>query len=305
MADNSNWRKNFDSDDRQEFNRSYRDPLSEDERDYRYRGNWNYRSDYEREVPHTDERGRTGDDMNRHRSFSGDYNYSGNDNRRYDQGNYRGDKASSNSDYRRYGNEYNAGPSGYGDNDYRSDYDRYGDDYNRGRSDSGFESGNYGNSYGQSYDQGGYNRNRGGSEFEHGGSDRTGNRSQYSYDRYGRRYDERAGSGSADVWESGASFNRQNRGKGPKGYRRSEERIREDVCDRLADAYQLDASEIEVKVEGNTVTLSGTVTDKNQKRIAEDIVEDVSGVQDVENNIRVNKGGSGNSADANSSGTIL
>jgi osmotically-inducible protein OsmY len=35
---------------------------------------------------------------------------------------------------------------------------------------------------------------------------------------------------------------RSNRGRGPKNYQRSEERIREDVCDRLSDDYLIDAS---------------------------------------------------------------
>ena len=52
----------------------------------------------------------------------------------------------------------------------------------------------------------------------------------------------------------------QHRGRGPKNYKRSDERIREDVCDRLSDDGMVDASEIEVKVSGAEVTLDGTVT---------------------------------------------
>jgi hypothetical protein len=48
-------------------------------------------------------------------------------------------------------------------------------------------------------------------------------------------------------------------GRGPKGYRRSDSRIREDVCDRLTDAPFLDASDIDVTVTDGEVTLSGTV----------------------------------------------
>lgn len=79
----------------------------------------------------------------------------------------------------------------------------------------------------------------------------------------------------------------QFRGRGPKGYRRSDERIREDVNDRLSDDYYLDASDIEVSVSETVVTLSGTVDSRNDKRRAEDIAEDVSGVTNVENRLRV------------------
>jgi len=81
----------------------------------------------------------------------------------------------------------------------------------------------------------------------------------------------------------------QHRGRGPKGYRRSDERIREDVNDRLSDDYYLDASEIEVAVAETVVTLSGTVLTRADKRRAEDIAEDVSGVTNVENRLRVSQ----------------
>jgi hypothetical protein len=77
------------------------------------------------------------------------------------------------------------------------------------------------------------------------------------------------------------------RGRGPKNYVRSDERIREDVSDRLADHAHLDASEIDVQVQNGEVTLSGTVDDRMSKRRAEDCADDVSGVKHVQNNLRV------------------
>ena len=77
------------------------------------------------------------------------------------------------------------------------------------------------------------------------------------------------------------------RGRGPKGYRRSDERIKEDVNDRLSDDYYLDASDVEVMVENTEVTLTGTVRNRNDKRRAEDLAESVSGVTNVENRLRV------------------
>jgi osmotically-inducible protein OsmY len=76
-------------------------------------------------------------------------------------------------------------------------------------------------------------------------------------------------------------------GRGPKGYRRSDERITEDVNEALSQHPDLDASEIEVKVQNGEVTLSGTVEERQYKRMAEDVVERCSGVQDVRNEIRV------------------
>jgi hypothetical protein len=76
-------------------------------------------------------------------------------------------------------------------------------------------------------------------------------------------------------------------GRGPKGYQRADSRIREDVCDRLADAPDVDPGDIEVEVREGEVTMSGTVKDRWQKRRAEDVVEYVSGVKEVHNRLRV------------------
>jgi hypothetical protein len=77
------------------------------------------------------------------------------------------------------------------------------------------------------------------------------------------------------------------RGKGPKNYLRSDERISEDINDRLQDDPYVDASDIEVHIDKCEVILGGTVQDKYAKRRAADIAEDVRGVRHVENRIRV------------------
>ncbi|MCD6063921.1 MAG: hypothetical protein K0R82_1832 [Flavipsychrobacter sp.] len=77
------------------------------------------------------------------------------------------------------------------------------------------------------------------------------------------------------------------RGKGPKNYLRSDERISEDINDRLQDDPYVDASDIEVRIDKCEVILSGTVDDLRAKRRAADIAEDVRGVRHVENHIRV------------------
>ena len=78
-------------------------------------------------------------------------------------------------------------------------------------------------------------------------------------------------------------------GKGPKGYVRSDERIREDVCDRLSDDDEIDGSEISVTVKAGEVTLEGTVVDRHSKHRAEDVAESVSGVREVINHLRAKK----------------
>lgn len=77
------------------------------------------------------------------------------------------------------------------------------------------------------------------------------------------------------------------RGLGPKGYTRSDERIHDDVCDRLTDDPMIDASDVEVKVANGEVTLTGTVDSREEKRRVEDSIEPVSGIGDVQNLLRI------------------
>lgn len=86
----------------------------------------------------------------------------------------------------------------------------------------------------------------------------------------------------------GWSTGRQNyAGRGPKNYQRSDDRIREEISDRLTDDPRIDASDLVVDVSNCEVTLSGTVNDRDQKRRAEDLAESISGVKEVTNNIRL------------------
>lgn len=83
------------------------------------------------------------------------------------------------------------------------------------------------------------------------------------------------------------SFEGPHRGKGPKNYNRSAERIKEDASDRLAKDSLVDASNIELQVKDNELVLSGTVDTRFEKRRAENLVENVSGIKNVQNNLRV------------------
>ena len=69
--------------------------------------------------------------------------------------------------------------------------------------------------------------------------------------------------------------------------RRSDDSIQEEIRHSLADHPDLDASEVEVTVEGGEVTLTGSVEDRDARWLAEDLVESVLGVSLVHNRLRV------------------
>jgi hypothetical protein len=79
------------------------------------------------------------------------------------------------------------------------------------------------------------------------------------------------------------------KGKGPRGYRRSDESILEEACGRLADDGWLDATDISVTVHNSEITLEGSVSDRDGKRRAEDLVAAVRGVWDVHNRLHVRR----------------
>jgi osmotically-inducible protein OsmY len=195
----------------------------------------------------------------------------------------------------RYGHERDFGDSaGYGTGGSTRDWrDVMGEDRDRG-----------GTSYGTGYDR---SRERG-----YGGGYGAGPRGREDLGRYGasdfgrgsrgdqdeRGFFERMGDevrswfGEDDDRERSSGYGRtgevqHHRGRGPKNYTRSDDRIREDVNDRLTDDPHVDASEIEVIVQNREVTLSGTVNSRFEKRHAEDIADNVPGVTHVQNNLRV------------------
>jgi len=200
----------------------------------------------------------------------------------------------------RRGSEYgSSGREGYwggGWENERDERSRYGNPIGG----SGFERG-----YNESPSSG-YSSQRSNYPSNYRSSDRYGERgSEYDRERYGggeeRGWWDRASDAVAS-WFGDEDAERRRRmdeqrahrrARGPKGYRRSDERIREDVNDRLGDDYYIDASDIEVMVSNTEVTLTGTVPTRNDKRRAEDIAEGVSGVTNVENRLRVKQSGAG------------
>jgi hypothetical protein len=200
--------------------------------------------------------------------------------------------------WRQNDRDRDAGGSGWG----RYERDRYegrgmdrwegGQSYDRheGRGDRGWEGG------GRDYEErgmrggyegnrsfgGGFDSNRGGYQEGRGGYERSGSsfgqsdRGQWGYGQMGM-----------GMGRIGGMQGRM-QGRGPKGYKRSDERIKEDVCECLSSGH-IDASEIEVTVKNCEVTLTGTVDDRRAKRMAEELIDDVPGVTEVHNQIRVKR----------------
>jgi len=185
------------------------------------------------------------------------------------------------------------GPVG-GGYDPVSDYDRASSDYRSRRNTRGYSNPSY--FTGDDFGGGDVSGNYGGHRFSGDASGGT-NYARGGYSQYrGSEHDSdrgllaRAGDEVASWFgdEDAARRREQDhRGRGPGGYTRSDQRILEDVCDRLTEDRGVDASAISVTVDKGDVTLDGTVGDRLQKRRAEDCVESVSGAKHVQNNLRV------------------
>jgi osmotically-inducible protein OsmY len=133
------------------------------------------------------------------------------------------------------------------------------------------------------FGQGGHNY-----DLDRGGSDDRQSYRNRSGGRYGSQGD---GPLSMESWSPGPYT-----GRGPKGYKRSDQQITEDACQRLERDGQVDASEIEVSTDDGVLHLRGTVSDRESKRRAEQCVESVYGARDVVNELRVSQS-SGQSSD--------
>lgn len=205
------------------------------------------------------------------------------------QGRFRDEDRRRDYGYGREGSEERHGrPTGYG-------YGRQGDEYRPGPYGQ-----NTGNGFGQRSDQNRDER-RGDRDFFDRATDEV--QSWFGDDdaERRRRMDDRRGNG--DSWHLGSG---EFRGRGPRNYTRSDERVRDDVNDRLSDDAHVDASDIEVTVAEGEVTLGGQVQNRFAKRHAEDIAERVLGVRHVQNNLRVrnpaDRAGEGNMARTDATG---
>jgi osmotically-inducible protein OsmY len=210
------------------------------------------------------------------------------------------------------GPAYGAGGyTGYGE---RSVNERgYGSrNYSTGRDGGGYRSAGYGADLYQERNAEGYRGDRGPGDARGGarGYDREqddhwtfgfGNELEgpaYARGHSRREYEAtRGGREAGNLWERTQRFfggdgqedrdQESHRGRGPQGYRRPDERINDEVHDRLTEDRHIDASGVTVTVQDGEVTLSGTVTSRHAKHHAEHIIEDLSGVKHVQNNLRV------------------
>jgi len=110
--------------------------------------------------------------------------------------------------------------------------------------------------------------------------------SQGYYEGFGRRGQQEWRPGPPEPFRSSWS-GRQPYAKGPKGYVRSDQRIREDLCDRLMVMPEIDSSDVEVSVSQGVVTLAGTIPDRAMKHHLERLADAIAGVIDVNNQLRL------------------
>lgn len=279
------WQQGRDS--RNQVHRSRDDYSSNygyDQRDSGYRG-----EDYRSGAPYRSDRGRMDErrddysDLDRNRNRSTNMG-SGYDPYNYGQtvGSFNQGKEGSYSSRFDYDSYRNRDRYDNRDTGYDSDYNR---SYGRREADTYGTGSYYGNTYRDRYERSDEVSDRDRRNTEDRYRNITGNR-----DWWDRTTDEVASWFGDDDAQRRRERDRAmgpHRGKGPKGYTRSDERIKDDVNDRLSDDSFIDASDIDVTVEHCEVVLSGTVDSKEEKRRAEDIAERISGVKNVENRLKV------------------
>jgi osmotically-inducible protein OsmY len=212
-------------------------------------------------------------------------------------------------DYSQSGRGQNFGQERYGQSSYGQG--GYGQgNYGQG----GFGQGNYGQpnysygrpSYGQDYGSSGTS-NYGRSSYGAGRPDREpeasrsmGNwRPRQGFGGYGGEGSYvsqgwREPYGEGQQYGSSGAGQGMHRGKGPKNYQRSDERLKEMLCERLHEDPDIDPSEVTVNVQGGRITLDGTVDSRQAKHAIEEIADQL-GIQDVQNNLRVSRMGAAGS----------
>jgi hypothetical protein len=79
----------------------------------------------------------------------------------------------------------------------------------------------------------------------------------------------------------------RHRGRGPKGWKRSDPLVHDQVCETLMKSPDVDASDVEVSVVDGIVTLAGSVPDKRMRRLAEIEIHDIPGVMQIFNHLRI------------------
>ena len=190
---------------------------------------------------------------------------------RYAQGG-RSDPSSFSPDWSREGAEPR-----YSDDPYYSrNRERTPDEYLRGRDDSRRTD--------WPYERSGRDRGR---DIERSRDEDQDRHYRGSYSRSTTPFEYPGGSGY--VYSESWTLHGPYSGRGPKGYKRSDQQITEEACQRLERDGEIDASEIEVTAEEGVIRLRGTVQDRATKRRAEQCVESIYGARDVMNELRVSQ----------------
>jgi osmotically-inducible protein OsmY len=196
------------------------------------------------------------------------------------------------------------GQTGYGQGNYGgSQRGRYGEGQgSRGSSDYGYSGGESRRRYGQGSGDYGYGQNYGGQraygeewrspQRGYGGEGRFGGESSRQDYFTGESSGMSGGMGGmGGVGYAGQGYGQgmgEHRGKGPKGYQRSDERTKELLCERLREDPHIDPSEVTITVQGGKITLEGTVDSRQTKNAIEEVAEQF-GTQDVQNNLRIQR----------------
>jgi len=218
----------------------------------------------------------------------------------YDQGSWRREEREPElTGYGRYG-------EGYGRRDYGPQGYNLGTNYGQGGPmGQGFGQGGSGSSYGREGYGGGYGP--GPRDPGYGGFDNPGYRRGEGSWRQGRWesemqggnqpydpfYQPQQGRQGYQYGQTTRPYPQYGRGQGqegrqpraPRGYIRSDDRIREDICDAII-MEGIDAGEVEVVVVAGEVTLTGSVDDRQDRRRIEDVADQVPGVKNVNNQLR-------------------
>lgn len=85
------------------------------------------------------------------------------------------------------------------------------------------------------------------------------------------------------------NHDRRYSGVGPLGYKKDDRKIHEEVCEMLLWNQDVDATDIDVTVENGIVFLKGFVDSRHAKKTAEKILDQISGVKDVQNQLILKK----------------
>ncbi|MET0985203.1 MAG: BON domain-containing protein [Steroidobacteraceae bacterium] len=207
----------------------------------------------------------------------------------------RGDEASQRGEWR----EQSFGRGRYEDEDYLRVGGSYGGQY--GSRDWNDDGQDQGHGYGSQSHPSGIS-GRYGSDYSMTGTELPGQWERGFSDRSRGTPGGRAGQGYGSSWSGGVDQPQRQtfRGRGPKGYERSDERLKEIICERLMDDPNIDAGEITVEVRNREVTLDGIVEDRRVKYEVEELIERCGGVKDVKNQLRVRARGSESGDDRSS-----